>query len=152
MPRYGVDLKKTAASTTLAIGIVQATATLPRRLKVLQAIFGNDDTPADQNFKYVIDRVTADGSLAGGTSVTPNPLDPADAAAVFDAKDTNITTNPTVGVRLLACPLNSRATAIWQAAPGCELVSPATDNNGFAVQTPTVGATTKVNAHLIIEE
>lgn len=152
MPRYGVDLKRTAASTTLALGVMQATATLPRRLKLCEAKFGNDDTPADQNFKYVIDRVTALGAYTGSSAVTPNPLDSADAAAVFDAGDTAISTNPTIGARLIVIALNSRATAIWQAAPGSELISPATDNTGFAVQTPIAGATTRVNAHCIVEE
>lgn len=152
MPRYGVNLKRTSASSTLAIGIMQATATLPRRLKLLEVKFGTSGTPADTAFEYVIDRVTADGSLAGGTSVTPQPLDSADAAAVFDAQDTAISTNPTIGVRLLSLALNTKATAIWQAAPGSELVSPATNNTGFAVQTPTAGSSIAVQAHCIVEE
>lgn len=152
MPRYGVDLKRTTASTTLALGIMQATATLPRRIKLCEAKFGSDGTPADTSFKYVIDRVTADGGLAGGSAVTPNPLDSADAAAVFDAQDTAISTNPTIGSRLLVLALNTKATAIWQAAPGSELIAPATNNNGFAVQTPTAGSAVSVNAHCIVEE
>jgi hypothetical protein len=152
MPRYGVDLKRTTASTTLALGVMQATATLPRRLKLCEVKFGSDGTPADNAFKYVIDRVTAQGSYAGATGVTPSPLDSADAASVFDAGDTGISTNPTIGARLLVAALNQRATFLWQAAPGSELLSPATDNTGFAVQTPTAGGAVAVNAHCIVEE
>jgi len=152
MPRYGVNLKRTTASSTLALGVMQATATLPRRLKLLEVKCGTIGTPADTAFEYVVDRVTADGSIAGGSALTPQPLDPADAAAVFDAQDTAISTNPTIGTRLLNIPLNTKATAIWQAAPGSELISPATNNNGFAVQTPTAGSAIGVNAHCIVEE
>jgi hypothetical protein len=152
MPRYGVDLKRTTASTTLALGVMQATATLPRRLKLCEAKFGCYDTAADNVFRFVIDRVTAQGSYAGSSAVTPSPLDSADAASVFDAGDTGISTNPTIGARLLSIPLNQRATCIWQALPGSELVSPATDNTGFAVLTPTASGALLVNAHCIVEE
>lgn len=152
MPRYGVDLKRSTASSTLALGVIQATVTLPRRLKLLEAKFGSDGAVADTSFLYTIDRVTGDGSIAGGTAVTPNPLDPADAAAVGDAQDTGISTNPTIGARLFSLPINQRNTAIWQAAPGSELVAPATNNNGFAVQTPTAGGAVRVFASCVIEE
>ena len=47
---------------------------------------GSAATPADVAFRWVVQRTTASQALAGGTSVTPNPLDPADAAsAAVDA-------------------------------------------------------------------
>lgn len=151
MGLYGVNLKRTAASSTLALGIMQATAT-PRRLKLKEMKLGSDGTPADVAFLFTVDQVTADGLLAGGTAVTPRPLDSADAAALFDAQDTAISTNPTVGNRLWACPLNQKATLLWQAMPGSELVSPATNNNGFAVLTPTAPGAVRVFADCIVEE
>lgn len=152
MARYGLNLKRTTASTTLALGIMQATATSPRRLKLYEMKIGSDGTPADQPFLFVVDRVTADGSLAGGSAVTPQPLDPADAAALFDAQDTAISTNPTIGSRLWAIPLNQKATLLWQAMPGSELISPATNNNGLAIQTPTAGGSVRVFADCGVEE
>lgn len=153
MAKYGLDLKRTASSATLALGIAQATATNPRRLKLYQMNLGSDDAATDDTYKYVVDEVTADGGLAGGTAATPRPLDSADPAAFFDAQDTAISTNPTIGNRRYAKTLNHRASHTWIASPGSEMVFPATNNNGFAVQTPTTTtAGKKVNAHCFIEE
>ncbi len=150
MPKYSVELNRTA-DTTLAVGILQATATLPRRMKIVDAMFGSSAAAADNPFLWKIEKVTAQGSLAGGTGVTPTKFDEADAAAVADALDANITTNPTISGVLLSVALNQRATFRWVPAPGCELVSPATDNLGFAVRTPTSSAVA-VDCTLIFEE
>lgn len=153
MAKYSLDITRTTASTTLALGIFQATATNPRRLKVYELNFGSDDTASDDNFKYVVDRVTGDGSLAGGTARTPRALDDADPASFFDAQDTAISTNPTIGNR--AYPgktLNQRASHRWVAAPGSELVCAATNNVGFAVLTPSASAAKKIHCGAFIEE
>ena len=136
MARYSACFNRAAASTTLAMGILQASAT-PRRIKLYQLVLGSEATAANTALIWTVDRVTADGSIAGGTAVTPNPLDPADAAALTTGLEGTITTNPTIGANLAQFPLNQQATLIWEAPPGGELVSPATDNNGFAIQTPT---------------
>lgn len=151
MPKYAVKLARTA-STTLAVGVIQSTATTPGRIKVYDLIVGSEASPADNVFLYTLDKVTAQGSLAGGTAVTPQKLDEADRAALADALDTNITTNPTIGGRLLTIPLNQRATMRWVAPPGGELVSPATDNTGFALQTPTASGLVAVSSTIHIIE
>lgn len=150
MGNYSVRLQRTA-SATLSVGVIQATATTPRRLKVYDAIFGCEATPADNPFRWTINRITAAGTPAGGSAVTPQKLDDADVASLFDANQGH-TTDPTISATpLIDIALNQRATFRWVAAPGSELVSPATDNLGFGVMTPTSSALV-VTANLLVQE
>lgn len=137
MAAYAVEMNRTA-STTASVGSITADATRPRRGKWYDVIFGAEATPADNAFRYIIQRVTAAGT---STAVTPQPLDPADAATEADAGE-NHTIEPTytAGAILLAVGLNQRATFRWVASPGGELVYPATASNGLGVQTPTSSA------------
>jgi hypothetical protein len=150
MGKYSVELNRTA-STTLAVGVIQATATTPRRIKLYDWMFGSEAAAADNPFLWTVDKITAIGSMAGGSGVTPVKLDEADASALCDATE-GVTTNPTIGGRLLSVPLNQRATMRWVAQPGSELVSPATDNTGFAIQTPTSSAVAVSTCALIEEQ
>lgn len=137
MAAYATELNRTA-STTASLGTIGADATRPRRGKWYDVIFGAEATPADNAFKYTIQRCTA---LGTSTAVTPQPLDPADAATEGDAGE-NHTIEPTYTANaiLLAVGLNQRATFRWVASPGGELVYPATASNGLGVQTPTSSA------------
>lgn len=137
MARYAVEMNRTA-STTASLGTVGADATRPRRGKLYDVIFGSEASPADNAFRYIIQRCTA---LGTSTSVTPEPIDPADAATESDAGE-NHTIEPTYSANkiVLAIGLNQRATFRWVAAPGGELVYPATASNGFGIQTPTSSA------------
>jgi hypothetical protein len=86
--------------------------------------------------------------------VTPEPLDQADAAAVSVA-GSNFTVNPTLTANLLplSIPLNQRASFRWVAAPGSEIVIPATANNGILTSTPTLnGGTPNVTSTQLMEE
>jgi len=132
--KYAVDLLRTA-STTLSVVNVTADATRPRRLKWYDIIFGAQGTVGDNPFLYTIQRCTTAGTA---TAVVPQPLDPADAATEADAGE-NHTIEPTYTSAqiLLNIALNQRATFRWVAAPGGELVSPATASNGIGVQSPT---------------
>ena len=126
MPRYAAFGEKGAASVAQIL-VVNATTTV-RRIKVYDYMVACIATPADAVFTHQIKRTSADPT---GASVTPSPLDVADAIAVGAAWDT-VTIIATEGVVLLEVPLNHRATYRWVAAPGSELVGPATDNNGIA--------------------
>lgn len=139
MAGYAVELNRTA-STTASLGSITADATRPRRGKVYDILFGSEATPADNAFRYILQRCTAAGTSTG---VTPQPLDPADAATETDAGE-NHTIEPTYTANaiLLAVGLNQRATFRWVASPGGELVYPATASNGLGVQTPTSSAVT----------
>lgn len=138
MAKYSATMQRTA-STSLSVGSLTADATTPRRAKAYRLEFGSEAAPADNPFLWQVQRCTTAGTA--GSSVTPAPLDPADAAALDDVGQAH-SADPTVtaNVFLLTIPLNQRATYQWQPAPGGELVIPATANNGFAVRTPTASA------------
>ena len=148
MAKYAVELNRTA-SATASLGTVIADATRPRRGKLYDVIFGSEATPADNAFRYIVQRITAAGT---STAVTPQALDPGDAATEFDAGE-NHTIEPTytAGAILLAVGLNQRATFRWVASPGGELVYPATASNGLGVQTPTSSAVA-ITATLHVDE
>ena len=148
MARYVADFQRTA-STTATLGSWVADATRPRRLKVYDVMIGSEATPADAAILWTFRRCTAAGTSTG---VTPLALDPADAATESDAGE-NHTIEPTytAGAILLNLPLNQRATFRWVAAPGGELITPATASNGFGIETdvistgtPLITATTHV--------
>ena len=126
MAKFSVFGSKGAASVTGIIG-ARADATTPQRGKLYDYMVACIATPADNVFTHLIQRSSTAGT---GAAVTPSPLDPADAAALMDGIDT-ITVNPTTGVTLLQVGLNQRATYRWVAAPGSELVFPATASNGL---------------------
>lgn len=148
MARYAVELNRTA-STSLSLGVITADGTRPRRGKFYDLIFGQDGTPGDAAFKYVIQRCTAAGT---STSVTPRPLDPADAATESDAGEEH-TVEPTYtsGVVLLSIAMNGRASFRWQQDPAYGLVYPATASNGLGIQTP-VADTIAITATVHYEE
>lgn len=137
MANYAIQVNRTA-SNTASLGTWGADATRPRRLKFYDLMFGSEASPADNAFLYIVQRCTA---LGTSTAVTPSPIDPADAATESDAGE-NHTIEPTytANLVLLAIALNQRATFRWVAAPGGELVTPATASNGLGIQTPTSSA------------
>jgi len=124
--KYRVPANKGTASVRSIVN-VRADATTPQRGKMNDYSFGSVTTPADNVFDHELLRSST--APTGGT-VTPSPNDPADAASLFDAMDT-ITADPTFGAVLFRCALNMRASFRWVAAPGDELIWPATANNGI---------------------
>jgi hypothetical protein len=138
MARYMVEANRTAG-TAVTLGTVGADATRPRRGKWYDVMIGSEAAPADNAFLWTVTRCTA---LGTSTSVTPSPIDPADAATESDAGE-NHTVEPTytAGAVMLSIPLNQRSTFRWMAAfPGAEIVYPATAANGFGIRTPTASA------------
>jgi len=137
MARYACSFQRTA-SLTLAVGSTNADATRPRRGKWYFATFGSEAAPADNAFLYQIQRCTTAGT---STAVTPQTLDPADAATEFDAGE-NHTVNPTMTASafLLQLPLNQRSTFRWEAGIYGEVIWPAVASNGLALMTPTSSA------------
>jgi len=122
-----------------------------RRGKVYDVLIGTNGTPADNYLQWDISRMTADGT--GASSITPNPLDPADAAALASAKQ-GYTAEPTVTANssLFNVGVNQRASYRWVAAPGSELVFPATANNGLALRTLSGGYTSSATGDFMYEE
>lgn len=148
MGNYAVDLQRTA-SLTLSVGNVTAPAASARRIRLTDVILGQEGTVGDAPTLYTCQRCTTTGTR---TTVTPQSLDPADAACVATAGE-NHTVEPTytAGAILLNVALNQRATFRWVAAPGGELVIPATANNGIGIQTP-VSALVLTTAQIHFQE
>jgi len=149
MAAYSVEMNRTA-SASLSVGNIIADATRPRRGKFYDLTFGSEAGPGDFAFLWQIQRCTTAGT---SSAVTPQALDPADAATESDAGE-NHTIDPTLTANaiLMSEPLNQRATYRWQAVPGKELVYPATASNGLAVRTPTAGALVAITGRVHYEE
>jgi len=123
-PQAMTTTYKTIWDLTAATG-----ATTLRKAFVYDMTFGADGTPADNAITWKVDRQTTTGTR---TAATPAPLDAGDAAALITA-GVNTTIEPTVtaSTQLLEIAANQRATYRWVAAPGSELVVPATNVTGI---------------------
>jgi hypothetical protein len=132
---------------------VGAPTSAPRRGKIYDLLIGTNGTPADNYVEWDISRVTTvSTSAAAGTLVTPQALDPADAAATSVAT-VNSTGSPTISVQnVFYVGVNQRASYRWVAAPGSELVWPATSSNGFALRARSGGYTGTVTGNWMWQE
>ena len=114
------------------------TATTLRRGKIYDLLIGTNGTPADNFMEWDISRVTA---ASTATVVTPQPLDSADQAAIAIAS-ANSSTHGTISIQnIFYVGVNQRASYRWVAAPGSELVWPATSSNGFQLRQRSGGYT-----------
>ena len=137
----GYSNKTNTVSATVPMFVITGAAA--GRLKVYQHIVGSDATPADVAAKMAFQRTSARGTQS--TTVAPNPLDPADPATARAVYDTAWSGNPTITAlsTLLQYAMVGRSSLIWTAAPGKELVVPATAGAGLALV--SVVATTAQN-------
>lgn len=138
--------------STASAGTQQATATAyagailglnssqstPARGKVYDVLVGTNGTPADNYIEWDISRVTTSST---STLITPQPLDSADAAA-RSVVTANSSTHATISIQnLWYVGVNQRASYRWVAAPGSELVWPATSSNGLQLRQRSGGYT-----------
>lgn len=121
------------AVTTSAcfLGVAHTASSPVSRGRVYELEFGSSITPADNASRVSVARITS-LPTGGTTTQDGNKLDPADATSEAKWYAAN-TGGGTIGTILLAIGLNMRATFRWVAAPGKELVFPATQNNGIAI-------------------
>ena len=148
MAKYAIDGQDTNTAATTILGVDAGTTA--RRGKVYDLTLGSDATPADNAAEYALQRYTVDGT---STAVTPQALDPADAAALAEAGEAHsVEPTYTANGLLLQWGQNQRATYRWVAAPGGELVYPATADNGLGIQVITVTTAANVNAMMHFEE
>jgi hypothetical protein len=126
MARYAAAGNKGTASVRTIV-VARADGTAAQRGRVYDYMVGALTTPADNVFDHELYRTSTAGT---GAALTLQPLDPAESAAIADGGDT-FTADPTIGTVLFRMPLNHRAAYRWVAAPGGELVWPATTNNGI---------------------
>lgn len=136
MGLYTAVLQRTGAQQN--IGSVEAPAASMRRLAWTKVEFAIDTTPADATLTWQFVRTS---TASSGAAVTPNPLNPADAACVAVATNV-ITTAGSTGVLLEAIALNQRATYTWTGYGEGELIVPATASNGIIVRNGASSALT----------
>lgn len=151
MPAYSAQFLKATSSTTVGVASIECPSSTPRRIKIYELIVGSDATTlGTSDFRFEMNRST---TASTGTSVTPQLLDPADVASSAVVKS-NLTVQGTntAGAILLTIPLNEQATARWIVNPGDELVVPATNNNGFHLNTPVAGGTPSVAGQIFFRE
>lgn len=130
---------KTLLDITAATG-----ATTLRRCWVYDVLLGVDGTPADNAIVWKVDRQTSTGTRS---AVTPPPLDFGDAAALITCgANTTIEGIITAATQLLEVAVNQRASYRWVAAPGGELVVPATNVAGLGVRAKSPGYTSTATA------
>src|SRR3990167_10296576 len=149
MARYSIDGQDTNTAATTILG-VDAGATA-NRFKFYDLVGGSNAPPADNAAEYVLQRYTVDGT---STAVTPLALDPADAAALAEAGEAH-SVEPTYTANAIALQWaqNQRATFRWVAAPGGEIIVPATADSGVGVQVITVsGSAVNTNVMIHFEE
>ena len=142
----------TTALNALATAYTQAAGSGIRltRFKLYDLILGSDSTPADVAINFQLATTTT--APTGGAAVTMNPLDQADAAMSTLGMQA-CTGGNAVGVVQATIPLNQRASFRWVAAPGSEIVAPATAGHGVTILTPTLnGGSPDGFASLFIDE
>ncbi len=151
MAKYAITGAQAAVSGSYktVLGVFATSGSL-RRGKVFDVLIGTNGTPADNYLQWDISRMTADGT---GSAVTPNPLDPADVAALATAKS-NYTAEPTITASssLFNVGVNQRASYRWVAAPGSELLFPAAAGNGLALRALSGGYTGSATGDFMYEE
>ena len=123
-----------------------------RRGKIYDVLVGTNGTPADNYMEWDISRFSVTISISA-TAVTPSPLDIADAAfaGVSLANSTADSTYLT-GASVFYVGVNQRASYRWVAAPGSELVYPATATTGLALRTRSGGYTSTATGALYVSE
>jgi hypothetical protein len=146
----GAGTRTSAAGTTVLA--VYAPAASMRRASIydFEIKCNAGPTSNDNEYTWDITRTSTVGTI--GSSVTPNPLDSADAAAVTLMAQAH-SAEPTLGAVLKQVGLNQRATFRWMAFdPAHRLVIPATANNGIALRTSASGAALSVLASVEFDE
>ena len=120
-----------------------------RRGKIYDVLIGTNGTPADNFIEWDISRITTSSTA---TFVAAPPLDSADSVANCLAAS-NSSTMGTVSVpNMFYVGVNQRASYRWVAAPGSELVWPATSSAGFALRARSGGYTGTATGTLYAQE
>ena len=104
------------------------------RPHLYDVLLGSEATPADQAADLKVMRFTAVGTE--GSGFTPVALDPGDPASLADCGSGVFSVEPTYTANsvLLQFSMNQRGTFRWVAAPGGEIVAPATASNGIGLK------------------
>jgi hypothetical protein len=146
--RYAVT-HETPAGTTLTILELVNPDTVTRAW-IYDIVLGSDATPADLAGQFDVIRGTVSGT---GTAVAARALDPGNPAAKIAPEGGTFTgQTKTANSALLSIGLNQRATFRWVAAPGGEIVIPATADVWVGIESVAHGGTPNINATMHWEE
>lgn len=156
MAVYGISGQQATLTSSLKSAITLACAgTNMRRFKVFDINVSQGAAPAstDTNIEFLLNRWT--GAAAIGTSFTPAPTDPADAASVTTGL-VNCTAEPgtVTAAALFDIFLNQRAPYRWQTylGSGAELTMPATASVGCRLATQSAGYTGQAGGVIYYQE
>ena len=150
MARYSASGSQNLASSAITALTIAAQSTAHRNI-IYDITIGNVGAPADLVTLHTIQRITAVGTA--GSAVTPSLLDISDRASQ-SAVGENHSSEPTytAATELMEIPLNHRATFRWVAAPGGELITPASNNAGIGAKALHASATTEWRVGVMWEE
>ncbi len=145
----GTQQATAAAYTGALLGLTGANSA-PRRIKIYDILIGTNGTPADNFIEWDVSRITA---ASTATSATPQPLDPADATSLTTTTVNSSTFGTvTANSNVFYVGINQRASYRWVAAPGSELVSPATSSAGFQLRCRSAAYTGTATGTLLFQE
>jgi hypothetical protein len=153
MERYVTRVASVASGTDKTlINVFHAGATPVSRGAIFDLTVGSVATPADQAADFLLGRTTAVGTE--GSGLVPNNLDPGGPAGDMDSGLGVFSAEPTytAAKQLLAFQLNQRATFRFVAAPGCEMMMTATQNNGAGLKTVSSTSTQAHGACIFFQE
>ena len=147
----------TANTDTLLADLKTASANAGLRAYIQKLIVGTYTTPADNQVRLRLQRLSSLGTYASGTAVTPIPLIPdAPAAASLASTLPTLGTGTFNAVPLVQLAYNQRGTAMWAAFNADETVGVSGANNaanGIAVlNSQASAATVPVTFELIFSE
>ena len=148
--RYAQSGSVAVAAPNTVLGLTGGTGL---RFNIYDWMVGSTSTaPADVALQWEMARSQEAGS--GGSALTPEPLDPADAAAEVTTQLAP-TTEPEVkgsSIALIEVGVNERATFRWVSAPGGELICPAVASEGLNLEVNHASDTDTVFATIHHEE
>ena len=150
MARYSASGSQNLSSSAITALTIASQSTVHRNI-IYDIVIANVGSPADLVTLHTIQRITNPGTA--GSAVTPSLLDIADRASQ-SAVGENHSSEPTYtsATELLEIPLNHRATFRWVAAPGGELITPATNNAGIGAKAVHASADTEWRVGCMWEE
>ena len=151
MARYSASGSQNLSSSAITALTIASQSTVHRNI-IYDIVIANVGSPADLVTLHTIQRIT-NPNASNCTAVTPSLLDLADRAAQ-SACGENHTAEPTYtsNQELMEIPLNHRATFRWVAAPGGELITPATNNAGIGAKAVHASADTEWRVGCMWEE
>lgn len=131
--RYSVDGSMALVADDTVLSVIAATTVRPA---IYDIVLSSSSTPNNYSANFHFQRFSADGT---GTSVTPQPLDVADPAALATAKE-QYSAEPTYTANeiLLNVSHNQQATYRWVAQQGGELIIPALAGDGIGMRCTAV--------------